>query len=132
MVFHFKINIMLKLIFSIILILFSLLVLLPAPANILWLVAVAITNFPYVPMSLAVVSFYFGTQATKYQWFIMLLSVVAFVIYSLPIIVAYKQSRQVPLAMKNVFPVLREDSLPQVFAFKKMIFNVGRLNHSEK
>ncbi len=111
---------MLKLIFAIILIIFSLLVLFPAPANMLWLVTVAITNFPYVPMLLAACSIYFGTQATKYQWPVMLLSIVAFVIYTLPIIAAYKQSRQVPLAMKSIFPVRNEDSLPQVFAFTKM------------
>ncbi len=111
---------MLKLIFAIILILFSLLVLLPAPANILWLVTVAITNFPYVPILLAALSFYFGTKAAKYPWPIMLLSIVAFIIYTLPIIAAYKQSRQVPLGMKSIFPVRSEGSLPQVFTFTKM------------
>lgn len=111
---------MIKLIFAILLILFSFLVLRPAPANILWLVAVAITNFPYVPMLLAAFSFYFGTQAAKYQWPIMLLSGAAFIIYALPIIAGYKQTKQVPLAMNNIFPLKYEDSLPQVFAFTKM------------
>ncbi|MCY7293020.1 MAG: alpha/beta hydrolase, partial [Ferruginibacter sp.] len=111
---------MLKLFFAILLILFSLLVLKPAPANILWLVAVAITNFPYVPMLLAACSFYFGTQATKYHWPIMLVSLAAFIIYALPVIAAYKQTKQVPMAMKNIFPVQQEDSLPPVFGFTKM------------
>ncbi len=111
---------MLKLIFAILLLLFSLLVLMRAPANMLWLVSVAITNFPYVPMLLAAGSFYIGNRATKYHWPIMLISLAAFIIYSLPIIVAYKQSRHVPLAMKSIFPVQQEDSLPEVFTFTKM------------
>ena len=111
---------MLKLIFAIILVLFSLLVLIPAPANILWLVSVAITNFPYVPMLLATGSFYIGNRATKYQWPIMLISFAAFIIYALPIIVAYQQNRQVPTAMKSIFPVRQEESLPEVFTFTKM------------
>ena len=103
------------------LMLFSLLVLMPAPANILWLLAVAITNFPYVPMLLAAWSFYLGTQSTRYHWPIMLISFTAFIIYSLPIIVAYKQTVQVPLAMKNIFPVKQEDRLLSIFGFIKMI-----------
>ncbi len=121
---------MLKLIFAILLIIFSFLVLLPAPANILWLVAVAITNFPYVPMLLAAFSFYFGTQAAKYQWPIMLLSLTAFIIYALPIIAAYKQTKQVPIAMKNIFPVQREDDLPQAFAFTKMFSGKRDVSYS--
>ena len=121
---------MLKLSFAIFLILFSLLVLLPAPANILWLVAVAITNFPYVPMLLAAGSFYFGTQAAKYQWPIMLLSVAAFIVYALPILAAYKQTKQVPLAMEKIFPVHQEDNLPKVFALTKMFS--GNSNTSYK
>ena len=111
---------MLKLIFALLLLLISLLVLFPAPANFLWLVAVVLTNFPYVFMVLAAISFYLGTKATKYHWPIMLISLASFIIYTLPIVAAYRQKSNVPLAMKNIFPVKDERSLPTVFNFFKM------------
>ena len=111
---------MLKLIFALLLLLISLLVLFPAPANFLWLVAVVLTNFPYVFITLAAISFYLGTKATKYHWPIMLISLATFIIYTLPIVAAYRQKSNVPLAMKNIFPVKDERSLPTVFSFFKM------------
>ncbi len=111
---------MLKLIFAILLILVSLLVLFPAPANILWLVAVVLTNFPYVFIMLATISFSLGTKATKYHWPIMLISLAALIIFSLPVVAAYRQKKDVPLIMKNIFPVKDDSSLPTVFSFFKM------------
>ena len=109
-----------KLIFALLLLLVSFLVLFPAPANFLWLVAVAVTNFPYVLMLLAGLSFYVGTRATKYHWLIMLISLAAFIIYTLPIVAAFRQKKDVPVAMKNTFPVKDENSLPVAFSFFKM------------
>ena len=111
---------MVKLIIAILLLLLSLLVLFPAPANILWLVAVALTNFPYIPMLLAALSFYAGTKSLKYHWPLMLISISAFIIFSLPVIAAYLQKKDVPLVMKNIFPVKRENELPNIFSFFKM------------
>ena len=111
---------MLKLIFAVLLIIVSLLVLFPAPANILWLVAVVLTNFPYVFIMLAAISFYLGIEATKYHWSIMLISLAALIIFSLPVVAAYRQKKDVPLLMKNIFPVKDENSLPTVFSFFKM------------
>ena len=113
---------MLKLIFALVLLLISLLVLFPAPANFLWLVAVAVTNFPYVLILLAGISFYIGICTTKYHWPIMLISLAAFIIYTLPIVAAYRQKKDVPLVMKNIFPVKDENSLPTVFSFLKMFY----------
>ncbi len=111
---------MLKLIFALLLLTVSLLVLFPAPANFLWLVAVAVTNFPYVLILLAAISFYMGTRATKYHWPIILFSLAAIIIFSLPIIAAFRQKKDIPLAIKNIFPVKDESSLPKVFSFFKM------------
>ena len=111
---------MLKLIFAVLLIIFSLLVLFPAPANFLWLVAVVFTNFPYIFIMLASISFYLGTKATKYHWPIMLISLAALIIFSLPVVAAYRQKKDVPLLMKNIFAVKDENSLPTVFSFFKM------------
>ena len=58
----------------------------------------------------------------------MAISAAAFIIYALPIITAYKQTVQVPLAMKNVFPVRFENSLPDVFAFTKMFSKNGNVS----
>ena len=111
---------MLKLIFAIVLFLFSMLVLFKAPANILWLIAVAITNFPYIPMLLAALSFYMGVKQHKFHWVIMLFSFAAFIIFSLPVISAYNKRSNVQFAMKNIFPVKEENNLPEVFSFFKM------------
>ena len=111
---------MLKLIFAIVLFLFSMLVLFKAPANILWLTAVAITNFPYIPMLLAALSFYMGVKQHKFHWVIMMFSFAAFVIFSLPVISAYNKRSDVQFAMKNIFPVKEENNLPEVFSFFKM------------
>ena len=111
---------MLKLIFAIVLFLFSMLVLFKAPANILWLIAVAITNFPYIPMLLAALSFYMGVKQHKFHWVIMLFSFAAFIIFSLPVISAYNKRSDVQFAMKNIFPVKEENNLPEVFSFFKM------------
>ena len=111
---------MIKLIFAFVLLLLSLLVLFRAPTNFFWLVAVAITDFPYMPMILAGFSFYLGDKATRFHWPILVISGAAFIIFSLPIIAAFRQTATVSSGMKKVFPVKDEEGLPSVFNFFKM------------
>ena len=111
---------MIKLVFASILFSLSLLVLFRAPTNFFWLTAVAITNFPYVPMLLSAISFYLGDRSLRFHWPIMLISAAAFVIFTLPVIAAYRERVVVPRDMQKVFPVNNEESLPGVYNFFKM------------
>ena len=111
---------MIKLIFSLVLLLLSMLVLFRAPTNFFWLVAVAVTDFPYIPMLLSAFSFYLGDRATRFHWPIIAISSIAFIIFSLPILSGYRQTVTVPSAMNKIFPVQGEDNLPSVFSMFKM------------
>lgn len=112
---------MIKLIFSIILLLLSMLVLFRAPTNFFWLAAVAATNFPYVPMLLSLFSFYLGDRSIRFHIPIMIISAAAFIIFALPVIAAYRQTVSVPRGMAAAFPVKDESSLPDVFSFFRML-----------
>ena len=114
---------MLKLIFAIVLFLLSLLVVFRAPTNFFWLVAVAVTSFPYVGMLISAVSVYMGSRSVRFHWPIMIISGIAFLIYSLPVFSAAKKSFMLPKEMAKVFPVTNEKVLPGVFNFFNMFEN---------
>ncbi len=110
---------MIKLSFAILLILASLLIIFPAPHSFLWKLAVGLTSFPYVPMLLAFVLFFVGIKAEKFPISIAAISSIAFIIFSLPIMEAYKKKSNVS-DIQKIFPVKDESSLPPVFSFAKM------------
>ncbi len=112
---------MIKLIFTILVFLISLLVLFNAPSNFLWLAAVAVTNFPLMPMLVAALCFYMGIKARRFHWPIIIVSVTALIIFSLPIMAAYRQAVYVPAQMAAVFPVKNERNLPSPFNFFTML-----------
>jgi acetyl esterase/lipase len=101
------------------LLLASLLIIFPAPNGFLWKVTVGFTNFPYVPMLLAVVLFFFGIKSSTLSIPISIVSAVALIIFSLPIIEAYKKGNDIA-ALQKAFPVKDELDLPPVFSFTKM------------
>jgi acetyl esterase/lipase len=110
---------MIKLFFALLLLLASLLVIFPAPNSLLWKVAVGFTNFPYVPMLLALVLFFVGIQSTKFAIPIAVLSTIAFIIFSLPIIEAFKKKSNVD-EIQKIFPVKDVSVLPPIFSFIQM------------
>lgn len=111
---------MIKLTFGILLFLLSLLTVFRAPTNFFWLVAVAVTSYPYAGMFLSAVSFYLGARADRFPWPVMAVSGIAFIIYSLPLLDAYRQSAKLPDALAKSFSVTDEKRLPEVFSFYKM------------
>ncbi len=111
---------MIKLIFAGLLLILSMLVLFRAPTNFFWLVAVAITNYPWIPMIISVFAFYLGDKSTKLHWPVMIISGAAFIIFSLPVFAAFRQTATVPSGMQKVFPVKDEDAFPSVYNFFKM------------
>ncbi len=118
---------MIKLFISILFVLIAMLVLCKAPTNLTWKVAVALTNFPYVPMLLAAILFYFGVKATSYHWPIMISSLVAFIIFSLPIIAGYRVGNDMAKNISNIFAKKNTSNLPTAFSF----FNMFRGNVRE-
>jgi acetyl esterase/lipase len=110
---------MIKLFFALLLLLASLLVVFPAPNSFLWKVAVGITNFPYVPMLLAILLLLVGLKSSKFGIPISAISIIAFIIFSLPIIEAFKKKNNVA-EIEKIFPVKNESALPPVFSFLKM------------
>ncbi len=110
---------MIKLFFASILLLASLLIIFPAPNGFLWKVAVGFTNFPYVTMLVAFVSFFVGIKASKFGITISTLSAISFIIFSLPIIEALKKKHDLAV-LKKIYPVKDESTLPPVFSFIKM------------
>ncbi len=119
---------MIKLIFASALLLLSMLVLFRAPTNFFWQVAVGITNFPWVMMLLAGFAFYLGDRASRLHWPVLIISTAAFIIFSLPIIAAFRQTATVPRAMQKIFPVKDEEGLPSVFNFFKMFGGNRQVN----
>ena len=111
---------MLRLAFSIILFLISLLVVFRAPANFLWLFAVAVTSYPYIGMLISALSFYLGARGRGFPLADMIISGAAFLIFSLPVLAAFSQIYSVPKEMADTFPVQNENSMPDVFDFFEM------------
>lgn len=97
-------KVMIKLIIAIILLLSSLLVLFRAPSSFLWVSAVAITSFPWFFMLVSVLFFFWGWRSSSFATATMLTSAAACIIFSLPVIVAYRQSAIVPAAINKIFP----------------------------
>lgn len=113
---------MIKLFFALLLFLTSLLVVFPAPNSFLWKVSVGLTNFAYVPMLLALALLYIGIKSSKFDILISLISIIAFIIFSLPIIEAFKKKNNLA-KIEKIFPVKNESALPPVFSFLKMFGN---------
>lgn len=110
---------MIKLSFALLLLLASLLIIFPAPNSFLWKLAVGLTNFPYVPMLLALILFFVGIKSKKFSIPIATISSIAFVIFSLPIVEAFKKKSNVA-EIQKIFPVKDESLLAPVFSFTKM------------
>jgi acetyl esterase/lipase len=113
---------MIKLFFTLLLLLASLLIIFPAPNGFLWKVAVGFTNFPYLPMLLALVLFFAGLKSSTFSIPISVASIIAFIIFSLPIIEAYKKKNNIA-ELQKTFPIKDESRLPPVFSFTKMFGN---------
>jgi acetyl esterase/lipase len=118
---------MIKLFFAFLLLLASLLIIFPAPHSLLWKLAVGLTSFPYVPMLLAVVVFYVGLKSDKYSILISIVSAIAFIIFSLPIVEAFKK-KGIVADLQKTFPVKDESVLPPVFSVAKMFGSNLKVN----
>ena len=93
-----------RLILSIILFLFSLLVLFRAPTNFLWRVSVAITEFPHLFFITSLLLFICYFWTANYKTPVLIISGLTTILYLLPIIQAYKRGNHLSEGLAISFP----------------------------
>ena len=115
-----------RLIIAIILFLISLLTVMKAPTNFFWLVAVAVTEFPYIPALISLVFFVCCIYTVSYKFPVLIVTSVAFIFYTLPVIEAYIRATDLKEELRNVFPATpQENELEKPFSFIKMFSGIG-------
>lgn len=117
---------MLRILFTIILLLLSLLVVFRAPTNLLWRISVAVTEFPYVFISAALLLLVLSFGAEKYKYALILVNGIALIFFTIPIIKIYQISSDVSVNFVKTFP-FKEDTtqLANPFSFLKMFTGIG-------
>lgn len=115
-----------RLITAAILLLLSFLVLFKAPTNFLWKVAIAVTEFPYVPIFLSLFFFIYCLWASAYKIPLLLLNLSSFFIFCLPVVKAYQRANGLEAALDKVFPSHPSPlRLQQAFSFPVMLSGIG-------
>ncbi|MBC7695789.1 MAG: alpha/beta hydrolase [Burkholderiales bacterium] len=115
-----------RLIIAAVLLLLSLLTVFKAPTNFFWRVAVAVTEFPYIPVLVSFAFFVICINAKSYKIPTLIITGVAFVFYSLPIIEACVRGNNLSKELANVFPSKqKENELNQPFSFFKQFAGIG-------
>lgn len=115
-----------RLIIAIILFLVSLLTVMKAPTNFFWLAAVAVTEFPYIPILVSMLFFILCFNTKSYKIPVLIITGLATVFFSLPIIEAYFRGSNLKQELANTFP--EKDDINQLkspFSFIKMFSGIG-------
>lgn len=108
---------MIRLIILILLLLLSLLALLKAPTYHLWLMAIAVTEFPLVFVGCTLVMLGTGFWVNKYQLPGTVIGVIALLLFLSPIFRSFLVSRHVKTDMLSAFGTAKDDIEP--FSFSK-------------
>lgn len=117
---------MIRLLFGVLLFLLSLLVLFKAPTNFLWRVAVAVTEFPYIFILIALLLFFSCFWADQYKLVSLVISGISVIIFSFPVISAYQRGRTLSSELAKVFPWKeKSNALKDPFSFMKMFSGMG-------
>jgi len=117
---------MLRLCLAIVLFLLSLLTVVKAPTNFFWRASVAITEFPYIPLLLAAIFMAFSFRAAKYKPVVITIAATAFILFSVPVLKAYRRSSGLREELSQAFPFKNKDQqLQQPFSFFKMFSGIG-------
>lgn len=111
---------MIKLLVASILLLLSLLVVFKAPHYMLWLTAVAITNYPLIFMAATAVMLWLS-RTGRFAVQSALLSGVALVLFSLPVITAFIQAGTVRKEMQKIFPVGNTSTIDPPVRFFRLL-----------
>lgn len=117
---------MLRILFTIILLLLSLLVVFKAPTNLLWRISVAVTEFPYIFIIAALLLLVLSFGAEKYKYVLILINGTALILYTIPIIKTYQVSSDVSVNLIKSFPFKQDRTqLENPFSFFKMFTGIG-------
>ncbi len=111
---------MIRLIILILLLLLSLLAILKAPSYHLWLMAIAVTEFPLIFVGCTLVMLATGFWATKYQLPGTIVGLVALLLFMSPIFRSYLVSRNLKQNMATAFGANGIKNDIQTFSFSKL------------
>ena len=108
-----------------ILFLFSLLVVFRAPANLLWYVAILVTEFCWIFFCLVLVLLFWKFGDARYHLITTILGIAALLLYLLPVVQAMQTARRLPKDFEAAFGkrILSSNSTP--FHPVKMITGIG-------
>lgn len=117
---------MLRILFTIILLLLSLLVVFRAPTNLLWRISVAVTEFPYIFIIATLVLLVLSFGSEKYKYALILVNGTALILFTIPIIKIYQISSDVSVNFAKTFPFTQDTTqLANPFSFLKMFTGIG-------
>lgn len=115
-----------RLIIAIVLLLLSLLTVFKAPTNFFWRVAVAVTEFPHVAILISLAFFVFFINSKSYKVPTLIITGIAFIFYTLPIVEAYVRGNNLSQELANVFPSKqKKNEIDQPFSFFKQFVGIG-------
>lgn len=115
-----------RLILACIILLISLLVVCKAPTNFFWLVAVAVTEFPYIPIGVTALFMISCFYADKYKLMLFSVSGLALFFYMLPIIEVYVRGKHLSEDLQTNFPFKEKaEELKQPFSLIKLFSGIG-------
>lgn len=111
---------------AIILFLISLLTVCKAPTHFFWLVAIAITEFPYISILISAVFFICCCYAPNYKLVLLCISGVSMFFYLLPIIQVYNRGQHLAEDLQRNFPFNEKaGQLKKPFSVIKLFSGIG-------
>jgi acetyl esterase/lipase len=115
-----------RILFSIILLLLSLLVVFKAPTNLLWRTSVAVTEFPYIFIFATLLLLVLSFGAEKYKYPLILINGIALILFAIPIIKTYQLSSNLSTDFSKSFSFQnKSNQLKDPFNFIKMFTGIG-------
>jgi len=117
---------MIRLVIAGLLLLLSLLTVFRAPTNFFWKVAVAITEFPYIPIFLTLILGIWGWWATQYKWPLLIAHGIALILFSLPVIQTYSTTANLEKELALAFgDTSAPNQLNSPFSFWSMLTGIS-------
>ena len=114
-----------RLIIAVVLLLLSLLVVCKAPTNFLWRTSVAITEYPWIPILVSMLFFVFCINKTICKIPTLIITGIACIIYTMPIIQAYIRGNNLDTDLALSFPSKKKQGeLKQPFSFFKQFTGI--------
>jgi acetyl esterase/lipase len=121
---------MIRLVLIIIFLLISLLSIFKAPAYYLWLLAIGVTEFPWVFAGITILLLATGFWVSKYQLAGTLIGIISLVLFLSPIARAYLIAGNLQKSFDAGFDVADTNNSNQPFSFRQMFAGTTNVNYS--